>query len=74
VIRFFQDAAAFVALRFALAVMGHPGERLKPRANFPTVESAEAQSWHTGWWTGIAVGFVNGAGLVALLFSSGVLA
>jgi hypothetical protein len=38
------------------------------------VESAEAQSWHTGWWTGIAVGFVNGAGLVALLFTSGVLA
>ncbi len=73
-IRFFQDAAAFIVLRFALAAMGHPGERLKPRASLPTVEAAEAQSWHAGWWTGIAVGFVNGVGVAVLVFTSGVLA
>ncbi len=72
-IRFFQDAAAFIVLRIALAVMGHPGERIKPRASLPTVEAADAQSWRHGWWCGIAVGFVNGLGFAALVFSSGVL-
>jgi len=71
---FIQQIAAFVALRFALAVMGHPGAKPKPRASLPTVESTEAQSWFSGWWHGLPVGAVIGAGVVAVLFSSGVLA
>ena len=73
-LRFIQDAAAFIVLRAALAVMGHPGERLKPRAGLPTIEAADAQSWSAGWWSGIAVGFINGLGVAALVFTSGVLA
>lgn len=33
----------------------------------PDVEHREAASWFDGYWTGIAVGSVIGAGLMAVL-------
>lgn len=33
----------------------------------PDVSRGEAQSWFSGWWAGISVGFVCGAGVGVLL-------
>lgn len=38
-----------------------------PPKMLPDITRAEAQSWFDGWWAGIAVGFVCGAGVGALL-------
>jgi hypothetical protein len=73
-----QDLIMFMILRAALAIMGDqrdpPRQRLAKPGPLPDVARGDAQSWFNGWWCGIAVGAVNGAGLVALLFTSGVLA
>jgi len=37
----------------------------------PDLEQREASSWFDGYWTGIAVGTVIGAGLMAVLLTSG---
>lgn len=47
--------------------------RLHAPKPLPEVEQSEAASFFEGWWMGIAVGFVIGAGLVAALMSGGVL-
>jgi hypothetical protein len=47
--------------------------RLHAPTKLPSVEQAEAHVFFEGWWNGIAVGFVIGAGLVTALISSGVL-
>ncbi len=43
---------------------------LKPRADLPHAEVA--QEFFRGWWHGIAIGLISGAGLaVALLLKGG---
>lgn len=42
---------------------------LAPPAPLPDVTRAEAQSWFSGWWHGLAVGAVTGLALGYLVVS-----
>lgn len=42
-------------------------QRIKPPSRIPDVTRAEAQSWFSGWWHGIAAGSVIGFGLAVLI-------
>lgn len=53
--------------------VGRPAKPLKAKP-LPDLEQREAASFFEGWWHGIAVGSVIGAGLTVVLFTSGVMA
>lgn len=46
-----------------------PFKRMRKAEELPTVQCTqlEAIAWRAGWWQGIAVGFVIGAGLAVVL-------
>lgn len=46
-----------------------PLKRMRKAEALPTVECSELEAiaWRAGWWQGIAVGFVIGAGLAVVL-------
>lgn len=70
------DGAMYCVIRMAQALMeddARPAKPLKAKP-LPDLESREASSWFAGWWHGIAVGSVIGAGLTVVLFTSGVMA
>lgn len=41
-------------------------KRLASAPPLPTISKADAQSWFSGWWHGIAVGIVIGGGIAAV--------
>ena len=53
--------------------VGRPAKPLKAKP-LPDLEQREASSFFEGWWLGTGVGFVIGAGLTVVLFTSGVMA
>lgn len=70
------DGAMYCVIRAAQALMeddARPAKPLKAKP-LPDLESREASSWFSGWWTGIAVGSVIGTGLTVVLFTSGAMA
>jgi hypothetical protein len=41
-------------------------QRLRQPEALPTVTQAQAEEWFRGWWHGIAVGSIIGAGLMVM--------
>lgn len=62
------DGAMYCVIRMAEALMSddeaQPAKPLKAKP-LPDLEHREASSWFSGWWHGVAVGAVIGAGLMA---------
>lgn len=52
-----------------MIIIAAPWKRMKKAAPLPLVESTEleAKSWFAGYWHGIALGFVIGAGFAVVL-------
>lgn len=70
------DGFMYCVIRMAEALMSdqdaRPEKPLEAKP-LPDLEHREALSWFSGWWHGICVGAVIGAGLVTIVFTSGVL-
>lgn len=64
------DGFMYCVIRMAEALMSdqdaQPAKPLKAKP-LPDLEHREAVSFYEGWWTGIAVGTVIGAGLMAVI-------
>jgi hypothetical protein len=63
------DGAMYCVIRMAQALMeddARPAKPLKAKP-LPDLEHREAGSWFSGWWHGICVGAVIGAGLMAVI-------
>lgn len=71
------DACMYCVIRMAEYLMSdddaQPAKSLKAKP-LPDLEQREAASFFEGWWLGAGVGFVIGAGLTVVLFTSGVMA
>ena len=71
------DGAMYCVIRMAEYLMSdqdaQPAKPLKAKP-LPDLEQREAASFFEGWWLGAGVGFVIGAGLTVVLFTSGVMA
>ena len=64
------DGAMYCVIRMAEALMSdqdaQPAKPLKAKP-LPDLEQREAASFYEGWWLGSGVGFVIGAGLMAVI-------
>lgn len=64
------DACMYCVIRMAESLMSDdealPAKPLRAKP-LPDLEHREAASFYEGWWTGIAVGAVIGAGLMAVI-------
>ena len=64
------DGFMYCVIRMAEYLMsddeGRPEKPIKAKP-LPDLEHREAASFFSGWWTGIAVGAVIGAGLMAVI-------
>jgi hypothetical protein len=54
-----------------MIIIAAPWKRMKKAAPLPVVECSEmeARQFFSGWWHGIAIGFVIGAGLAVVLLA-----